>query len=376
MYEVKRKGSLYLEEYAVNPRTNEKKRISVKIKGTGAKAKKAAAQRLREKIEALGDPVGKVSEIFDAYILEMSLTRKPNTIQQAGLYRSAFLKIVGDIPIKDLSARLIHDAILRSEKPIETKNFFIVRWKGVFRWAYRNDYIEDVGIYEKLRPIPNTVRPPENIGEKFLEADELNALLKSPLLSERDRLFTAFLAMTGLRIGEAIGLNDKDVGDRYIVVNKTAQIGLGNEIGAPKTSTSNRSLYIRPELKNLIFEIRAYSVRQTLMLGLTPTEYFFTNEHGRRIDYDSYRYRLGLASESIGHRITPHALRHTFASLMFEAGMTYEEVQRMLGHENGTMTRKIYVHVTERAKARTERKLDGISLLRGEQNDEQTFRML
>ena len=52
----------------------------------------------------------------------------------------------------------------------------------------------------------------------------------------------------------------------------------------------------------------------------------------------------------LGRFITPHVLRHTHASLMIEQGLSLDIIARRLGHEDSEITRKIYIHITERLK--------------------------
>lgn len=56
------------------------------------------------------------------------------------------------------------------------------------------------------------------------------------------------------------------------------------------------------------------------------------------------------------HRITIHGLRHTHASLLFEAGASIKEVQERLGHSDIQMTMNIYTHVTDTLKEKTAQK--------------------
>lgn len=56
------------------------------------------------------------------------------------------------------------------------------------------------------------------------------------------------------------------------------------------------------------------------------------------------------------HKITKHGLRHTHASLLFEAGATIKEVQERLGHSDVQMTMNIYTHVTDHIKEQTAKK--------------------
>lgn len=56
------------------------------------------------------------------------------------------------------------------------------------------------------------------------------------------------------------------------------------------------------------------------------------------------------------HQITIHGLRHTHASLLFEAGASIKEVQERLGHSDIQMTMNIYTHVTDQVKEQTAQK--------------------
>lgn len=357
-----RKGNLYCEEY-VTDSLGKRHRISVKCKSDSKKDKSEAEKRLDRKIEKAFVPRERMKSVFDAYLQEMSATKKPQTIKVYEDVTRAFLKIIGDIRIDQLSARLIREKLLASGKSMKTCNFYISRWKVIFRWAYKNDFLPDKSVIDKLSSFQEPAGVPKDISDKFLEREELNALLHSDLLEERDKLLVAFLALSGLRVGEAMALNDMDVTKRYIRVTKTVQLRVHNAVGLPKTSASNRDVYIQPELADLITRIRQYESRQREMMGYAPVPYFFADPAGTMIDYDAFRVRLERASAAIGHRITPHALRHTCASLLFEAGMSYDEVQLRLGHENSAITKQIYVHITQRAKQKTEEKLSSIRLL-------------
>ncbi|WHY00901.1 site-specific integrase [Neobacillus sp. DY30] len=83
------------------------------------------------------------------------------------------------------------------------------------------------------------------------------------------------------------------------------------------------------------------------------------------IRYDGTPLRLAYLNEKLNilikkhnlHPITIHGLRHTHASLLFEAGASIKEVQERLGHTNIQMTMNIYTHVTNTLKEQTASKL-------------------
>lgn len=100
------------------------------------------------------------------------------------------------------------------------------------------------------------------------------------------------------------------------------------------------------------------------MFGYAKTEYFFTDTDGDRVHYDSYRQYLGdMTQKIVGRRLTPHALRHTHTSLLAEQGVTLEAISRRLGHADSEITKKIYLHVTEKMKEKDNLELDAVNIL-------------
>ena len=82
------------------------------------------------------------------------------------------------------------------------------------------------------------------------------------------------------------------------------------------------------------------------------------------MNYNSYRKWLKENSEDIlGRKITPHALRHTTASLLIADGVPLEVVSRMLGHDGSKITKQIYIHITQELKNRDKEILSRASLL-------------
>ena len=57
---------------------------------------------------------------------------------------------------------------------------------------------------------------------------------------------------------------------------------------------------------------------------------------------------LSIIKADIGKRLTPHGLRHTFASLLLEKGVAVPEVSALLGHKDSYVTWKVYAHFTRR----------------------------
>ena len=112
--------------------------------------------------------------------------------------------------------------------------------------------------------------------EKYLEAHELKLLIAN-LSVQKWAYLAEFTALSGLRIGEALALFDSDVDlkNRTIYVTKNYDTK-SNETGYPKTSTSNREVYIQDELYTLCRRIRISMNQERLLTGIRTNLFLAT----------------------------------------------------------------------------------------------------
>lgn len=174
----------------------------------------------------------------------------------------------------------------------------------------------------------------------------------------------ALTALSGLRIGEAIALEQKDVDfeNRIISVNKTVDI-VNDIVTAPKTLTSTREVYMQDELLDLCRKIKAYTMSECMRNGVR-TRLFVCDENGDHVQYYAYNKCLKRTAKNVlGREITSHIMRHTHVALMAEAGVDLETISDRLGHANSKVTREVYMHVTERMKEERNNRIKSISLL-------------
>jgi len=170
---------------------------------------------------------------------------------------------------------------------------------------------------------------------KFLAPADVERLLAAPdgddLLSLRDAAMLETLYSTGMRVGELVGLDLEDIDPIAEVVHVR---GKGRrERLAPLGSYAVRAL-------NRYLEARAGA-------DVKDTRAVFINRHGRRLAARSVRRKLGkyLAVAGLDPSVSPHTLRHSFATHMLERGADLRAVQELLGHRSLSST-QIYTHVT------------------------------
>jgi integrase/recombinase XerD len=174
---------------------------------------------------------------------------------------------------------------------------------------------------------------------KVLSMDEVEALLESPKLNNhfgyRDKAMIEVLYATGMRVSELIGLN---TGDIHLSMGFVRCIGKGNkERIIPIGSTAEAVLKDYLE-----------KARYKFISGKRREEALFLNHHGKRLTRQGFwKILKKLVSEAgIQKELTPHTLRHSFATHLLENGADLRAVQEMLGHADISTT-QIYTHVTK-----------------------------
>ncbi|WP_392388986.1 site-specific integrase [Gorillibacterium timonense] len=176
----------------------------------------------------------------------------------------------------------------------------------------------------------------------------------------RDQLMFHLLIYTGARKGEVLALRWGDVDAKAKTINfsKTLfQDKSGFTSLTSKTAASRRIISLDDNKTLALIKKRRTSEKERLLAigsttGTQDNDYFFTRED------DSTPLRLAYPNDKLAelikahnlHTITIHSLRHTHASLLFEAGASIKEVQERLGHSDIQMTMNIYTHVTKAAK--------------------------
>ncbi|MCL2252942.1 MAG: site-specific integrase [Lachnospiraceae bacterium] len=352
----------FMERYK-DPLTGKARNVSATCDKNTTHTRKAATAELQRKIaDKLNKPT-KINELDPDDITLKQLVVKyleyqfidENGIKKATYSRNmhayyAFVRILGaDTKIVKLNQNYVADKFRETGEGNGTLNERLTRFKALIRWGYEKDYIADIKWLDKLKRFKD--KPHRfKIEDKFLEANEVRQLLDGMEI-ERWRLLTHFMILSGLRIGEAVALtnDDVDINNSIIHVNTTYD-SVNDLITTPKNGET-RDVYIQPELAKVCKKIKQLMLEQKIQYGYEKSDFFFTNEKGRNIEYYAYnKYLKSRSSKILGREITTHFLRHTSASLLMEAGIQIDNISQRLGHSNSKVTREIYLHITEKLK--------------------------
>ena len=375
--EIQKNGTVkYCERYT-DPLTEKIKKVTVTMQKASPQNRNKAARILAGKIAKAetSSPVRSdttLGELADDYIDSLRLRkRKESTVSTESNVIYSCVSIVGeDVLVDKLSAKYVYDALLGSGKNIKTVNMYIKFLKFAIKWGIKNDYHRNNDILIKLDYVheesSGTIAERSDIAALYLERSEITELLEyfSNNGKWQDYYITYFLILTGLRIGELIALADSDVDivGNVIHVSKTFYPATGYATSA-KTKDSIRDIHIQPELITLIRKIRLWR-REALFEHGAMSELFIPNVRtGGYLSYQTILRHIKEASCTALHKeITPHKLRHTHASLLAET-MTPEQISRRLGHHDDEITKKIYIHITQRMKEKDNADVDSISFI-------------
>ena len=182
--------------------------------------------------------------------------------------------------------------------------------------------------------IAEKIQPPrvEKSLPVFLNQEEIEKLLES-IFNERDLIIIRFLYASGLRVSELVNLNRDDIEGNMVRVHS----GKGKK---------DRVTYVDDGTLELIEEY--------LNKRKDKNSALFVNMRGKRLTERSIENIIKKHAKRAGikKKVTPHTLRHTFATHLLQNNANIVVIQRLLGHAS-LATTQIYTHVTDEYKKET-----------------------
>lgn len=247
-----------------------------------------------------------------------------------------FVSFIGEKPLEEVTYLDIRKFLAE----LKTKNFSkktIARrvscLKSFFKFLVREGYIENNPTLGMRAPKLDKKLP------LFLTIDEVTKLIEAPegdLPGLRDKAIMETIYSTGMRISELVSLNIEDI----------EFIG-----GAVKVKGKGKKERIVPIGDKALKAIKAYL--EARLSVFKENRAVFLNNRGRRITPRGVRLIIDkyVNKVALREKISPHSLRHSFATHLLERGADLRAVQELLGHSSLSTT-QIYTHVTaERLKS-------------------------
>ena len=276
--------------------------------------------------------------------LEIEQNRSMRTINNYSHYLTRLSDFAGDIKVDDINAELIRKWRLwlnrlgtsnSDELGKSTQNYHLIALRSFLKFcAKRNIGAMTADKIELAR----TQRPQVT----FLNAEELTKLANQPDVSKpvgiRDRAIVELLFSSGLRVSELVNL---DRGDINLKQGEFMVRGKGGK---------DRPVFVSADASNWVekyLESRQDNVT-ALFISYSGTKKADTSGNFRRLNARSIQRLVARYAKLAGitKHVSPHTLRHSFATDLLTNGADLRSVQAMLGHSN-VATTQIYTHVTD-----------------------------
>ncbi|MFH1405287.1 MAG: site-specific tyrosine recombinase/integron integrase [Patescibacteria group bacterium] len=289
--------------------------------------------------------------------LEVERGRSPRTICNYDFYLQRFAKWAGQPHPKVISKEMIKKyrlwlnraAFGRKDETMKktTQNYHLIALRSFLKYLAKND-IESLSP-DKIELAKQSMRTVE-----FLEDDELERLLAQPhklnngLIALRDQAILELAFSTGMRVSELSNLTIDHVNlkrDEFTIRGKGDKPRVVFLSENAKTAIKEY-LNKRRDTSPFMFVSHDRAKRRRAEQGpLTP----------RSIERIVERY---AKAAGISKRITPHTMRHTFATDLLLSGADIRAVQSMLGHSSITTT-QVYTHITDKELKRIHKQFHG-----------------
>lgn len=292
-----------------------------------------------------------IKQVKNEYLeyLEIERNRAMKTVENYGRYLDRFIQFTtatsgGDI--KDITEDVIRQYRLwlnrfkdpDTQAPLKriTQNYHIIAVRNFLKYLAKRQI-------KSVAPERVELGKQEDRQVSFLESSELERLLDAPqggdLPALRDRAMLATLFSTGMRVSELCSLNRDMI-----------SVGRG-ELSVRGKGGKVRPVFISEDAGG---HLKAWMTSRTDMdpalFIRIPRNLAFGKYENLRLTPRSIQrivHQHATAAGIVGKQVSPHTLRHSFATNLLHNGADIRSVQAMLGHSSVTTT-QIYTHVTDK----------------------------
>lgn len=280
----------------------------------------------------------KLSFLIDNYIIYLQYEKNASvkTIENYTLWLNRFLKFAWDISPTDMSSFLVLNYRKHLDKMwiwVKTINYHIVALRAFLKFLAKNDLSAiSPEKLELAKTAPRTV--------SFLSDEEIEKLMEMPSMHEkkelkrlRDETILLTLYGSGLRVSELIWLKKENIkieSNQFWIIWKWSKI---------------RSVFFTEKAKNKLMEYLDKKNKPSEFLFIN----FSNNNSKNSITRESVEKLVKQYAKLAGidKKVTPHTLRHSFATSLLQKWADIRSVQVLLGHSSITTT-QIYTHVVDK----------------------------
>lgn len=265
-------------------------------------------------------------------------------------YAAAYKRAVeefGDETVKEIKPKRISLYIKsfskgRAQKTV-TNQLMVIRL--ILEHACEQGYID-------INPAVH-VKVPKGLAKeprRFPTDEEISIVKKS--LDKTFGLFFYLVLYSGCRRGEALALKwgDIDFDKKEVHITKSVYYTPEPTIKKPKSDAGNRSVVLLDRLAAVLLPLKG------------PGDVLLFSNNGNYHNNSAVDKLMQKYYNETGIHVTPHCLRHGFATMLFEAGIDVKTAQYFLGHAQASTTLDIYTHLREQQKIKAAKSLNKFDL--------------
>lgn len=355
------KGSFWLRYYAPDV-SGKKVQQTETVKGTKTDAERVLRERLRgiDKGAHVHKKTLRVGQFLERFMNEYACNKALKTQQGYRQLIDAYTGPIAHHPIQKLTGDQIQEIYdeLR-DRGVSPSALALHRvLHRALKWGVQKELL--------FRNVSDMATPPapNKTEMKVWDLETRNRFFQT-IKEHKYSDLLRFTMATGLRRGETCGLKWEYVdfiGHQIHIYKKIIRIsGRGLVESEPKTEKSKRTITMTPDVEELLRKVQGTQIGQRDYLedGWIDSGYVFSQPNGKPIDPDLITKAFKNLVHLIGvPPLTPHGLRHQYATAAREAGVDMGIISKNMGHASVAITEDIYAHVTANVMAEAALKIE------------------
>lgn len=301
--------------------------------------------------------------------LEIEKNRSPKTLQNYHFYLSRFIEWFGNKAPEKITAEDVRKYRLWLNRLVDihgdplkknTQNYHLIALRAFLKYLSKRDI-------NALAPEKIELMKMPDREISFLESGDLNRILEAPLqnvstdnnpasvlIKHRDKAILELLFSSGLRVSELVGLKKEDVNltkEEFHILGKG---GKSRVVFLSETARHwiKKYLSIRKDMNPYLFIPHDKRKGKEIAKSSEAIDEHLTPRTVQRV-VKKYAKLAGITKP-----VTPHTLRHSYATDLLQNGADIRSVQLMLGHSS-IVTTQIYTHITDKELRNVHKKFHG-----------------
>lgn len=309
------------------------------------------------------------AEVYNLWLINYRLTVKESSyVKLLQKFNKHILPALGSISIKKITTVKLQEFANHMFEINAQFKEYISNVSRIFDYAIKLNLLDHNPV--KKITIPRRKKNLTNKEVKFFTEEELKLFLSFTKQNESAKVYTFFylMANTGCRTGELLGLqwHSIDFNTKSLSVVQTLARGENRRLylEEPKTQNSKRMIPLSDTTLQALKEWRLIQQQNLLKLGINSNndeQLIFSNLSNSFLQLTQPRLWMQRITKRANlPELSPHALRHTFATLLISNGVDFKTVSTLLGHASIAMTLDVYSGIYEKNKTSTIKLLEKV----------------